>query len=227
MEATEKKGNLTLILCAIIALLMIALWFTNCSGKKETTTVIVPEVKGSFPTVTAKDIEVKEIPYLSTEPKYRTSHSSTEVDNFKKLYNLTQKQYDSLLVVNHTLDSLANSLYDKRLQPVLDACKFIEFKHEFDNDTIHITLTGITRGAPQNLNTSYLIKARKQEVKVPVTIFRLLGGVETGMTKDLTRFNAKANIALQNKKGNILTISADTDQRFYIGYSASIFSIKR
>jgi hypothetical protein len=226
MDATAKKGNLNLVLCAIIAVMAILLWFTNCSGKKETTEVTIPEVKGSFKTVTAKDIEVKYIPAPAVGQKVSKQELS-KIDNFKKLYNLTQKQYDSLVVVNRTLDSLANSLYDKRLQPVLDACKFIEFKHEFDNDTIHITLTGITRGAPQNLNTSYVIKARKQEVKVPVTVFRLLGGVETGMKKDLTRFNAKVNIGLQNKKGNILTISADTDQRFYIGYSASIFSIKR
>jgi hypothetical protein len=226
-ENTAKRGNTTLILCAIIAVLAILLWFTNCSGKSDGNTVIeTKEVKGGFPTVQGKDIEAKDIPAPAVGQNLSKSDLS-KIDNFKKLYSLTQKQYDSLVVVNHVLDSLANSLYDKRLQPVLDACKFIEFKHEFDNDTIHITLTGITRGVPQNLNTSYVIKARKQEVKVPVTIFRLLGGVETGMTKDLTRFNAKANIGLQNKKGNILTISADTHQRFYIGYSASIFSIKR
>lgn len=226
MEATEKKGNLNLVLCAIIAILMIALWFTNCSGKKETTTVTVPEVKGSFKTITAKDVEVKQIPVAAIGQKL-SSDNLSKIDNFKKMYNLTQKQYDSLLVVNRTLDSLANSLYDKRLQPVLDACRFIEFKHEFDNDTIHITLTGITRGAPQNLNMNYTIKERKQEVKVPVTVFRLLGGVEVGMTKTLSRFNTKASIGIQNKKGNILSVAADTDQRFYIGYSASIFSIKR
>jgi hypothetical protein len=232
-DNTARRGNLNLILCAIIAVMAIIIWFTNCSGKVDGNTVIeTKEVKGGFPTVQGKDIEAKDIPIAPVVGQKVSGQKVSkvtphDVENFKALYHLTQKQYDSLLVVNRTLDSLANSLYDKRLQPIIEACKFVEFKHELDNDTIHITLTGISRGVPQNLNTSYTIKARKQEIHVPTAVFTLLGGVEVGMTKTLSKFNTKANLGFQNKKGNILTISADTDQRFYLGYTAKIFSIKR
>lgn len=222
----KKKGNLNLILCGIIAVMAIILWFQNCSGKEEVQVINIPELKGKFEAVDEKDIEVKSIPAPAIGQNV-SKHDLSKIDNFKALYKLTQMQYDSLVVVNRTLDSLANASNDKRYQELYSNCKLIEFKHEFNNDTMNITLTGLSRGAPKKLKVNYTIKARKQEVKIPTTVLRVLGGVEVGMTKTLSNINTKANIGFQNKKGNILTIAADTDQRFYVGYTASIFSIKR
>lgn len=225
------KINWKYIIGLLIVIGVIYYWFTNCSGKGDGSVVIdTKEVKGSFPTVKGKDIEVKEIPLVNTEPKYITSTANTEVENFKEKYNLTQKQYDSLLVVNRTLDSLANSLYDKRLQPVLDACKFIEFKHELDNDNIHITLTGLSRGVPQNLNVDYLLKSRKDTIQLKQLWCRVFAGGEVGINKELNQGTYKVNLTIQNAKNDLITASYQhiLNQNFYMaGFQKALFTINK
>ena len=227
-ENTAKKGNLTLILCAIIAIMLVLFWFQNCSGKGNVTVIDTKEVKGGFPTVQAKDIEVKEIP--SPEPFVVKSATTRDIEDFKKKYGITQKKLDSLLVVNRTLDSLANSLYDKRLQPVLDACKFVEFKHELDNDTIHITLSGLSRGVPQNLDLQYLIKSRKDTIPTKELFCRVFLGAEVGINKELNQGTYKLNLIIQNAKNDLIQASYQKilGQNFYlVGYNKSLFSINK
>lgn len=236
-ENTAKRGNTTLILCAIIAVLAILLWFTNCSGKGDENTVIdTKEVKGSFPTVKGSQVQVNQLPdvgkVIGQKVSGQKSSKATpqDVENFKALYHLTQKQYDSLLVVNRRLDSLANSLYDKRLQQTLEACKFIEFKHELDNDTIHITLTGISRGVPQNLNLDYILKSRKDTIQLKQIWCRIFAGAEVGINKELNQGTYKLNLTIQNAKNDLLSASYQRilNQNFYlVGYSKALFTINK
>jgi hypothetical protein len=235
-ENTTKRGNLTLILCAIIAVMAIIIWFGNCSGKGDGSVVIdTKEVKGGFLTVQGKDIEAKDIPIAPVVDQkvsgQKVSNATPkEVEDFKNKYKLTQKQYDSLLVVNRRLDSLANSLYDKRLQPIIEACKFVEFKHELDNDTIHITLTGISRGVPQNLDLQYLLKSRKDTIQLKQMWCRVFAGAEVGINKELNQGTYKLNLTIQNAKNDLLSASYQRilNENFYlVGYSKALFTINK
>jgi hypothetical protein len=234
MGDSAKKGNWNLALCALVAVLCVLLWLTNCSGKGDGNTVIeTKEVNGGFKTVYAKDIKVKAIP--TTSPKGQNVSSQNvsntkEFEKFKILYNLTQKQLDSLLVVNRTLDSLANASNDKRYQELYSNCKFIEFKHEFNNDTINITLTGLSRGAPQNLDLNYKIKSRKDTIQLKQLLFRVFAGAEVGINKELNQGTYKVNLTIQNAKNDLISASYQRilNQNFYlVGYNKALFTINK
>lgn len=230
METTAKKGNWNLLICAVIAIAFILLWF-SCNNRKEGSAVIdTKEVKGSFPTVQEKDIEVKEIPLVQELSSGVKLGSSNDVEKFKVLYNLTQKQYDSLLVVNRTLDSLANASNDKRYQEIYNQCKLVEFKHEFNNDTINITLTGLSRGAPQGLNVNYKIKPRKDTIQLKQMWCRVFLGGEVGINKELNQGTYKLNLTVQNAKNDLISGSFQRilNQNFYlVGYQKALFTINK
>ena len=228
-----KQGNRILkYILGAIAIVFIALWLKGClnRGSNSETVIDTKEVKGSFLTVQAKDIEAKELPSVSTETKHRTSFSSSELESFKEKYGLTQKKLDSLLVVNKILDSIANASNDKRYQELYSNCKFIEFKHEFDNDTIHITLTGLSRGVPQNLNLHYLIKSRKDTIQLKQMWCRVFLGSEVGVNKELNQGTYKFNLMIQNAKNDLISASYQrilNDNFYLVGYNKALFTINK
>ena len=92
-----------------------------------------------------------------------------------------------------------------------------------------LNIDGIVQGEVKEITPSYIWK--KQEVEVPVktkeTFFRLLGGLEIGNNISLSNPIFKANLGVQNRKGNIITGSYDSNKNIYVGYQFSIFNIKR
>ena len=229
METESKKGNWTLAIALFAVAIVLFLFLKGCDGNGETIIVKHPEVPGTTKAIKPETTEIK-WPEKGQRNSVFNSNNNVKANKIDKP-NGQQKDYwkaksDSLLKENLRMQvafaksKIKDSLYKKAIQ--INA-----FKHTWDNDTIKATVSGLARGTVEQLKLDYTIKATSQTVKVPQTVFRLLGGIETGMTKDLSKFNAKANVGIQNKKGNILTISADSDQRFYVGYTASIFSIKR
>lgn len=221
METTQgySKGIKVIYSIVIfIAVLSIISWFKGCFGNSDTIVVTHPAVVGKTTIVKPESAVIHDT--ITIEKKIFGQNLSKA--DFKKL----KAKADSLLNENIKLQVAfakaknKDSLYQKAIQ--INA-----FNHTWDNDTINAMVNGLSRGTVESIQLHYTIKATKQDVKIPETVFRLLGGAEFGTTKDLSKFNVKANLGLQNRKGNILNIGADTDQRFYLGYSASIFSIKR
>lgn len=218
METQNNNGIWTLrIAVAIIIIFSIIAFFNGCFDKKtETVPVKVPEVKGTFAPV--KPIHDTIFLTKNVKSKPLTSNDGflqSEIDRILKEYNKLDEAFAN------ANDSLQQIIYSQAIKPKL-------FEHTFNNDTITATVKGIVaNGEVDRLKLDYTIKPYTTLVKVPQTKFRLLGGIETGMSKSFDKFNVKANLGFQNAKGNILNIGADTDQRFYIGYSASIFTIKR
>lgn len=220
MEPIEKKSKVFYYIVGFVVLLFIISWFKGCFNHgQDSVTIKTKPIVGKTAAVRPynKPITVSKdsIIYIPFE---RTSSK----EDLKKMKSIA----DSLLKANLQLEiafAKANnkdSLYKKTIE-------INSFNHTWDNDTIKATVNGISRGTVEQIQLHYIIKSQKQEVKVPATVFRLLGGAEAGVTKDLSKFNTKVNLGFQNKKGNIMTISADTEERFYIGYQMSIFSIKR
>ena len=211
----QLKPNIILIIYTVIAIFLVLFWFKGCKGNTEIISLKIPVVKGRFKALKP----IHDTLFLTKFVKSKSIASNdeflqSEVDRLLKEYNSLNESFAN------ANDSLQQIIYSQAIKPK-------SFTHNFNNDTINATVSGIVKGEVDRLKLNYTIKERKVDVKVPYTRFRLLGGVETGMTKSFDKFNVKANLGFQNAKGNILNIGADSDQRFYIGYTVSIFQVKR
>ena len=211
-----KKNKSTLVLSGIIVVLLILLWFKSCNSQPETIKVNVPEATGSFETTKVIHDTIFLTKTVKSKPiSVNDEFAQSEIDRLLKEYN---ELNDAFANAN---DSLQQIIYAKTI-----AAK--QFSHTFDNDTLNATVKGIVaNGEVDKLKLDYKIKSRTIETKIPQTTFRLLGGIEIGNSLQLDQFVTKANLGFQNKKGNVVTLAVDTDQRFYVGYQFSIFSLKK
>jgi hypothetical protein len=208
MEASNQQSRVNLILCAVIAILIVALFITpkRCDTKEpEKQTLKTPEIKAEFKAV-------KPISQKVTRQKASNQNEEFLQDQINELL----AQNDSLMqAYNKAPDSVKKKVYEK-------AIEITSFSHTFDSDTITIDVKGLARGGVQSIKAKYRIKSIK--IEAPKIKRHLLGSLEVGNSKSFDAFNVKAGIGYQNRKGAILSASADTDKRFYIGYSFSIFS---
>lgn len=202
-------------------LLFLFLWFNGCSKEKAvaSATVVVPEVKGKFEAKNPVNVPIKaNSPQLktSTEPKNFSTEPSPLVQN--------------LILENDKLKSDFAKASDsiKKLQ-FAKAVRLNNFYSNFENDDIKIDINGIVQGEVKEVTPSYTIKEKKVEVtiKPKETVVRVLAGMELGNNTKLDGFASKANLMLQNRKGNVLSASFDTNQTIWVGYNFSILNIKR
>ena len=194
----------------------ILLWLNGCESKKQTT--VIPEVKGSFePT---KEIEHKPINHVTDGSKKVSKSTGLEKyqNDISELYNENEALKQAYFNENDSL---------KRELMYLKSIQLNEFYHEFDNDTINITVKGIVQGEVKNLQPFYTIKERQQNITAPVVKFRLTTGFGVGNSINFDKPLFKANLGFQNAKGNILRASFDTEKRIMLEYDFSILSIKK
>ena len=203
METQNK--NWYLLIGGLILILILLMWFKGCGGVPKTITVTTPAIHGTT---------------VAVKPETIVIHDTV----YKKIkLAADRKEIDSLIKRNVQLE-VAFAMADNKEELYKKAIELNDFNHTFEDTILKATVSGISRGTVQSIKLDYTIKPHTDVIKVPQTRFRLLGGAEVGMTKELSKFNVKANIGLQNAKGNVFSISADTDQRFYIGYGFSLFS---
>lgn len=214
---TTKQQKVNLAIAAILATCFIVMFFKSCTGEPVIVQVKTPEVNGSFAPVAP----IHDTIFLTKTVKSVIVKKGTDEFAQAEITRLLA-EYDKLNeAFANANDSLQQIIYAKTI-----AAK--QFSHTFDNDTLNATVKGIVaNGNVDKLKLNYKIKSRKVDVKMPQTVFRLLGGIEVGNTTQLDNFTTKANVGFQNKKGNIITVGVDTDEQFYLGYCFSIFSVKR
>lgn len=222
-DINRTDANRTLILAVILAILLTSLvWWLLSKPSKPIVT------KGTFTAVKVKTSETKPLPEIQIiHDGFKTIVDSAEVSKFRKLYNLTASKFDSIKTENMKLDSLAQITNDKYFQKLYNDCKSVEFSHLFKKDTlgigVNVTVSGISRGAPERLKLDYEFTLPKEKK----TVFALWGGLEAGMRKSFDKFNAKANLDFQIGESTMIKTAIDTDTRLYIGVSKSIFNIKK
>jgi hypothetical protein len=197
-------------------LLFLVLWFRGCSGSTPSPQIVkvtVPEVKGKF-----KAQKPVNVPIGQKVSKGETVYKDNPIDPKLIAENESLKQNFA-----REKDSL------KRIIAYNKAIQLNKFSSTFEDENIVLNINGIVQGKVKEVTPNYKIKEKKMEVPVKVkeTVFRLLGGLEVGNNTKLDGFAAKANLMLQNRKGNILSGSFDTNQTIWIGYNFSIFDIKR
>lgn len=194
-------------------LLFFVLWFRGCSDNEKssvTAKVIVPEVKGKFEPKKPSHTSVSYV-LKPTDAKPSVLEQNLINEN-KKLKQDFEKANDSI----------------KKLQ-FAKAIQLNKFSTDFEDDNLLLNIDGIVQGEVKEITPSYTIKPKKVEVQVKPkeTVFRLLGGLELGNNTKLDGFAAKGNLMFQNRKGNIISASFDTNQTIWIGYNFSIFNIKK
>lgn len=196
-------------------LLFVFLWFNGCSDKEKSVTstpVMVPEVKGSF--AAKKPVQV---PIGQKVSKEKPTYIENPID--KELLAENEKLKEDFAKAS---DSIQKLQFAKAIQ-------LNRFSTNFEDENLLLNINGIVQGEVKEITPNYTIKEKKVEVllKPKETAFRLLAGMEVGNNTSLNDFKAKANLMFQNRKGNVLTASFDTNQVIWVGFSFSLINIKR
>jgi len=124
------------------------------------------------------------------------------------------KDKDSLRIVN---------LY-------LNAIQEREQTRVFSNKDLSVDVWVKTRGEILDMKVDWKIKEQEIKVQIPVktTVLALYAGTGLETTTRLDKLVPKISLGVQNKKGDILTVSYGiTDQSVGVGYVMRIFNIKR
>lgn len=203
-----------------IAVLLILLWFKSCNSNVEPTisTVDIPEVKGTFKT----DTIIKYVDVVKYKNSLGQDLSKKEVEYLNNRIENYKSEIEQLKVEFANSDSL------KQAELYHLATQLKAFESEFEDDNLKLTINGIIgNNEVKELTPTYTIKSRKVDVKNKEVVFRLLAGVEAANSLQFDKPLFKANVGFQNKKGNILRIGYDTEERILVGYDATIFKIKK
>lgn len=191
-------------------------WFGGCSSdpkKEDVQTVTIPEVSGKFEPQKPKSKPLEWPNKDQKKPIIKWKDKEIHIENPVNIELAHQyvKAKDSI----------------ERLNLYLKSIQISSFSSKFEDENILINMNGIVRGEVQEITPSYTIKPRKAEIKPKQTVFRLLVGAEVGSSIITPKLNIKANLMLQNKHGDIISGSYDTNQVYWIGFHKSIFNIKR
>jgi hypothetical protein len=224
MNTQTKQIDWVKVFSIVTAIVFAFLWLKGCTSSNPEpqiakVEVTVPEVQGKF--AAQKPINTPIVKWSnSTTLKSKSNLPKNENTYFDK-YKKTIVQNEPI-VVNSEIKS--DSIVKKPCEQQLN-----NFSTKFEDENLELNLEGVVQGEVKEITPSYKIKERKIEtaVKEKQVAFRMLGGVEVGNTLVLDKFAVKANLMFQNKKGNIFSASMDTNKAIWVGYSASIFSIKR
>lgn len=215
MNTQTKQIDWVKVFAIVTAIVFAFLWLKGCASSSPElqiakVEVTVPEVSGTLPTqypINTPIAKKTNLPKIGKSYFDKSKKAIVQNDSF---------QVDAI----HSDDSIQKEPCEQQLN---------NFSAKFENDDIEINMNGVAEGTVKEITPSYKIKERKIEttVKEKQVAFRMLGGVEVGNTLVLDNFAVKANLMFQNKKGNIFSASMDTNKAIWVGYSASIFSIKR
>lgn len=199
-----------------------ALWFKGCSEstpKPQIAKVIIPEVKAKF-----------ESKKPAHEPIVINANNTANVQKGKTI--TVEDPIDKKLIAENEKLKTAFAKETDSLKKVIAYNKAIQlnkFSTKFEDENLVLNINGVVQGEVKEITPNYTIKEKKMEVPVKQkeTVFRLLGGLELGNNTQLDAFKVKANLMFQNRKGNIISGSFDTNQTVWVGYNISIFDIKK
>lgn len=174
----------------------------------KTIDVKIPEVSKTIPIV------------FNPKPIYKTKDSLV----YKDTTIYTEGEYNKKLAQDY-LDLEKRyadmDLEKERLKKYLESIQIRDYKIPYDDEFVSITNNITAQGEVLSFQQEYKLKERTVKAEVPVKVPKLavLVGGELGNTIQFDKFVAKGNLMIQNKKGNILSASYDTEERIWIGYA--------
>ncbi|HET8885246.1 MAG TPA: hypothetical protein VFM70_02730 [Salinimicrobium sp.] len=204
-----------------IAVLLAIIFFKGCDKEKDVQIieVEVPAVSGKF------DPE---------KPKHEDAMDPVEVKWKNRFIKVANPVNDSLASAYRELKEkyTSDSLELERYKMYLEAIQIRQFSQTFEDDYLTANISGEVQGDVRSVGFDYTIKPRKIKAEVPIkeTVFRLLVGAEIGNNTELSDFNYKLNIGLQNVNGDIFrggyARQFSTDY-IWVGYDHSLFRIRK
>ena len=197
----------------IIVALIVFIFFKDCSNSPDPVIIKTPEIKGKFEAKKPVHVPIVNEPIgqnlsKNEKPKQIIKTIIIENDSLLKSY---ERENDSL----------------KKLLMFKKAIQLNTFRSKFEDDNILLNITGIVQGEVKEIKPNYTIKSKEITVKQKEVKFRMLAGLEVGNTLLFDKPLFKANIGFQNAKGNIITASYDSENRIFVGYSFTVFKIRR
>ena len=199
----------------VVGIFFVIFLFTlvkQCTEPKETipVTIETPAKSGSF----EKPTEV--IPGVAKK-------DSIVYKNGKTIY--TENPINKQLAEDYlkATDSI------KRLKLYLDAIQEKDGTYVYDNKDLKLEIYTKTRGELLEIKPKYTIKPTEVKVDVPVkqTVFAMYGGLELGNNSSLSNLSVKADVGIQNKKGTIFSVGADTRGNYFVGAKIKFLDIKK
>jgi len=201
----------------IIILLFIAFFFIGrCSKRCEVQElkipVVIPAKSGSFKSpnilVPINTKEVTKIVYL---------------DSTIFVPTVNQELVDKYLQTKSELD---------KLQQYTEAIRINNYETVFDNKDVKLTIRAKTEGKLLELIPEYTIKKFDTLVSAIVPkpkekVFSLNIGAGLNTTKTFDKLEPTVNVDLVNKKGSILKASYGTEGTISVGYTFTLFSVKK
>ena len=214
--------NIQTLSAFILGLIVMYFFVGNCKGEKQTITI--KQEKGSFKAEKPNE----KIIYLTKYVKQKngqnlSKNDKSEIERLKAMYNFSQAQIDSLIILSEMDNRMFAMLNDSLAQVLKERTALREFSKTFDNDTINAVVSGVSSGIVHKVKLDYTTKEKKMEVRQPILI---LGGVTVGATKSFDKNVISTSAGVQLRNGKQLEVGLDTEQRILVGVKAPIFKIK-
>jgi hypothetical protein len=207
----EKKINLVENLKWLgWVVLFIVLWFRGCNPEPQ----FAEKIKIQTKEIKGKTIIKTNIVHVPITKKVRdTSGTGFYVAQIDKLF----EENNQMQLEFMKMDSVA------KIEAYNKAIEINAFKQQFEDSNINAQVSGEVSGKIHAMKFDYTIKPQTLNVDAPKPKNHLYLGVNVANNLQLNKPLFSAGIGIQNKKGNILNFSFDTEKRIGIGYSKKLF----
>lgn len=198
----------------IIFLLLVIFIQRSCCNKSENfkakKEIVIPEKKGSFPSV--KPIKISD-----------TIIKDSIIFKEKKIIITNPLDKEMVLDYLKAKDSI------EKLNLFIKAVKINKYNQNFNNDDITLDIEAETTGTLNYIKPTYTIKEKKviAPVYIKQTKFALYTGAEVFDNKSLNNLGVKFNLFIQNKKGDLYTAGYDLNKNIYVGYNVRLININK
>jgi hypothetical protein len=191
-------------------LFFILLFFRGCNPEPQ----FAEKIKIQTKEVKGKTIIKTNIVHVPITKKVRdTSGTGFYVAQIDKLF----EENNQMQLEFMKMDSVA------KIQAYAKAIEINAFKERFSDNYIDAYVSGEVAGNIKQMRFDYTIKPQTISVDAPKPKNHLYLGVNVANNLQLNKPLFSAGLGIQNKKGNILNFSFDTEKRIGIGYSKKLF----
>jgi hypothetical protein len=207
----EKKINLVDVFQWLgWILLFIVLFFRGCNTDPQ----IAEKIKIQTKEVKGKTIIKTNIVHVPITKKVRdTTGTGFYVAQIDKLF----EENNQMQLEFMKMDSVA------KIQAYKKAIEINAFKERFSDNYIDAYVSGEVAGEVKQMRFDYTIKPQTLNVDAPKPKNHLYLGVNVANNLQLNKPLFSAGLGIQNKRGNILNFSFDTEKRIGIGYYKKLF----
>jgi hypothetical protein len=208
METNNQKINYLTWLGWVLFIAL--LFFRGCNAEPQ----FAEKIKIQTKEVKGKTIIKNNIVHVPITKKVRdTAGTGFYVAQIDKLF----EENNQMQLEFMKMDSVA------KIQAYNKAIEISAFKQQFEDSNINAYVSGEVAGNIKEMRFDYVIKPQTITVDTPKPKNHLYLGVNVANNLQLNKPLFSAGLGLQNKKGNILNFSFDTEKRIGIGYSKKLF----